>query len=502
MSTILPNVKHIVVVMFENRSLDTMLGWLYPEGAAPQTVLPPGSSPAFNGVKPDMWNPSTHRATPRTAGAPDQPQAGRPNDGKPVFVTQSAASRYVPDPDPNETFINITEQILGPQSTDEIVEPMHGFVLNYETTSTHDSTQVMQCHSEQQLPVMFALARAYAVSDAWFASVPSQTWPNRAFAQAGTSNGNVNNTTARPGSTGLDLPDPFQWDVRTIFNVLQDVGESWAVYHDTLVVPPLTRTMFPQLWDEALSPNFQHFSAFEDACAAGSLPRFSFIEPSFVIEPNDQHPPHDVKAGEHFLHRIWKAVSRSPAWNDTLLLITFDEHGGTFDHVLPPANAVSPDAASDPGDENFRFDRFGVRVPAILVSPYIAPGTVFRSPIDTPYDHTSILATLRDWLAIPNDSMLPSTRIAAAPTFEQVLTLSEPRTELPKISEPLLDFIHPSPDAPINDLQLSLVSGSAHRFNLDVGAVTASVTARAHAVTFFTALKDQVEGKAKPTPSP
>ena len=154
---------------------------------------------------------------------------------------------------------------------------MQGFVVNYENTSKlfekTDAAQIMQCHSPGQLPVLSALARSYAVSDAWFCSVPSQTWPNRAFVHAGTSNGHVDN-----GSP----PDPLKWDVMTIFNVLKSIGASWGVYSDTLITPSLTRTMFPKLWDPLLDPHFRGFSAFEYACSNGSLPSYSFIEPSFL----------------------------------------------------------------------------------------------------------------------------------------------------------------------------------------------------------------------------
>ena len=452
--------------MFENRSLDTMLGWLYANGDMPGTVLPAGSAPAFDGLKPDMSNPSSSGAS--------------------VSVSTTTVNSRIPDPDPQETFDNVTAQILGPQNVSTAaLLPMQGFVLNYQTTATQDPSQVLQCHSTGQLPVLSALARAYAVSDAWFASVPSQTWPNRAFAHAGTSNGHVDNSRVVPGTDARGLPDPFEWNVRTIFSVLDAVGSPWAVYHDTTLIPPLTRTMFPSLWDASLSSRFKSLSDFIGDCASGTLPAYSFVEPSFLIEPNDQHPPHDVAAGEQFLYKIWKAVSTSPAWNDTLLLITFDEHGGTFDHVLPPANAVAPDAASNPGDNAFCFDRFGVRVPAVLVSPYIAPGTVFRSPTTIPYDHTSILATLRDWLAIPSTQMLTSARVAQAPTLAQVLTLAAPRADVPEIEAPSTVYFHTSLDEPLNDVQRSLVAGNAHRFGRDLTAVGAAITTRAHAVDFF-----------------
>ncbi|MEX3613187.1 MAG: alkaline phosphatase family protein, partial [Burkholderia gladioli] len=220
--------------MFENRSLDTMLGWLYPDGELPLTVLPPGSSPYFDGLRPDMANPS--------------------GSGAAVLVTPAVANSRVPDPDPQETFVNVTEQIFGPP-----LAPMHGFVLNYETTDTSDASQVMQCHGTAQLPVLSQLARAYAVSDAWFAPVPNQTWPNRAFAHAGTSNGHVDNSQSVPGDELSKLPDPFKWDVRTIYNVLDELGLPWAVYHDTTLVSSLTRASLPKLWDESLSSHFHHF---------------------------------------------------------------------------------------------------------------------------------------------------------------------------------------------------------------------------------------------------
>ncbi len=205
------------------------------------------------------------------------------------------------------------------------------------------------------------------------------------------------------------------------------------------------------------------------------------------------HPPHDVAAGDAFLYAIWEAVSRSPAWASTLLIITFDEHGGCYDHVLPPLGAVSPDTASNPGDEGFRFDRFGVRVPTILVSPFIEPGTVFRASATdsgTPHDHTSILATIRDWLAIPPDLMLPSRRIAAAPTLARVLTRAEPRSDLPTIPAPGARRATAKPPAalPLNDLQRSLVAAAARRYTQEPAAALQAVGTREAAANFLGSL--------------
>ena len=366
MPPILAQIKHVVVVMLENRSCDNLCGWLY-ASQAPSLFLPAGSSAAFDGLNPRTFNPSN---------------ADYFHGNPPISVAagQGVQSSTVPNPDPQETFDNVTRQIYGPDGfTPAPLNPMQGFVINYATVDgVGDPGQIMQAHLPSQVPVLSQLARDYAICDAWFASVPSQTWPNRAFVHAGTSNGRVNNG---------EPPDPLQWDVATIFNVLSSLNIGWAVYSDTILTPSLTRTMFPKLWGDESAGNFHGFQAFEDDCGGGTLPRYAFIEPSFLVEPNDAHPPHDVEAAEQFLARIWNAVSASPCWNETLLIITFDEHGGCHDHVFPPTGAIPPDAASSAGDEDFGFDRFGVRVPTILASPYIQAGTVFRSPTTVPYDH-------------------------------------------------------------------------------------------------------------------
>jgi phospholipase C len=447
--------------MFENRSFDNLCGWLYADDVQPKVFLPEGSPEIYDGLKSDFSNPSSF--TP-----PMQP----------IPVTKGTTSSTVPNPDPEETFDNVTEQLYGPDGPTPTPRfPMRGFVVNYEKTKSGDPNQIMQTYMPEQLPVMSALARNYAISDAWFCSVPSQTWPNRAFVHAGTSNGNINNG---------EVPDPLCWEVDTIFNVLRQTGNSWSVYSDAPIIEPsLTRTMFPKLWSPFLDGHFQRFNAFQHACATNSLPQYSFVEPAFLQNANDAHPPHSMTASEQFLHDIWTAVSTSAAWPNMLLIITFDEHGGCIDHVLPPLGATSPDRASDPGHENFHFDRFGVRVPTVLVSPYIQAGTVFRSNTNTPYDHTSILATLRDWLAIPATQMLPSARIKAAPTVAQVLRLTSPRTDVPVIARPAAVAAAAPLSLEMNDLQKSIVTGMAVSAGMDPHAVLPAIKTRQDAVNFF-----------------
>lgn len=419
--TAIGQIKHLVVVMMENRSFDNLLGFLYAKDNNKPPINipapPQGGETSYDGLvdanpTSPFWNPSNPEYF--TSGAPPAKVYARQG-------TTGPNAMLIPDHDPREEFDHITFQILGPQGWPG--PKMMGFLVDYLTTDPghpSNANQLMQCYSLEQVSVISQLARNFAVSDRWFCSTPNQTLPNRAFVHAGTSMGRVNNT-----------PEPL-YDAQTIFEVLEETGHSWRVYNDSILMS-LARLQFPALWDPLLQVYFRGMGEFEEDAAAGTLPEYSFLEPSFLIEPNDQHPPHDVGLGEQFLLRVWKTVSTGKNWNNTLLVITFDEHGGCYDHVEPPA-ATPPDAASNPGEEGFRFDRYGVRVPTLLISPYIEAGTVFRSPTAVPYDHTSILATLRDWLQIPKEKMLASKRVDEAPTFANVLTRSTPRTELPVIT--------------------------------------------------------------------
>jgi phospholipase C len=233
---------------------------------------------------------------------------------------------------------------------------------------------------------------------------------------------------------------------------------TWVVYNDT-ILPSRTRLQLPRLWDPVLDGHFHSFDTFKQHARDGTLPIYSFIEPSFTIDPNDEHPPHDVRLGEQFIHDVYQAVSTGKDWEQTLLLITYDEHGGCYDHVPPPWNATPPDPETNPGEAGFCFNRFGVRVPALLISPYIEAGTVFRSTTSVPYDHTSILATiLRDWLNIPSNKMLPSARIKAAPGFANVLSRTTPRTDRPVVTpQESLAAWRVMPDTAPNDLQKSIM---------------------------------------------
>ena len=476
MFSAMSNIAHVVVVMLENRSFDNLLGWIYGPGKSPSQVIGGRvGDPSFFGLTAESyWNPSN--ATYFTGATAEK-----------VFATEGTTGESpfnVPDTDPEEDFDDMNFQLFGPQTpTEPQVASMLGFLLNYAKTNAKTPALLMETYSPQQLTMLSGLATNFAVCDSWHASAPCQTWPNRAFAHLGTSCGRVNNWP----------DDPFDFDVPTIFNVLETNKNTWAVFNPGPIIS-LTRLQFPKLWDSALESHFLSVDDFLTRAHDGTLPSYSFVEPSFMsIEgtPNDEHPPHDVCLGEHFLQSIYSAVVNGKNWEKSLLIITFDEHGGCPDHVPPPWGAIPPDAQSDPGEEGFRFNRFGVRVPTILVSPWIRAGTVFRSTTNVPYDHTSILATIRDWLAIPDQIMLPSKRIQAAPTFSNVLNLPQVRQDKPVITASCTPAPHllNAIEMP-NDLQRSMVAAMlrkmvAHPVDLSlVRKVLATIRTREDAARF------------------
>jgi phospholipase C len=234
--------------------------------------------------------------------------------------------------------------------------------------------------------------------------------PNRAFACAATSQGHMNDATS-------------SFTVPSIFGLLTEYNQSWKIYgYDA---EPLTRANFPDTIN-APEANFGRFADFQADAAAGRLPAYSFLEPSWSSTGNSEHPNYDVALGEEFILQAYHAVRSGPGWASTLVIITYDEHGGCYDHVPPPSGATPPD--STVGEYGFDFTRFGVRVPAVLVSPLIAAGTIFRIPAGSvPIDHTSVLKTIEQRWGLPS----LTARDAAAPGLAEVLTLTTPRTDDP-----------------------------------------------------------------------
>jgi phospholipase C len=360
MANNLGSIKSIVVLMLENRSFDNILGWLFANDGQP-----------LGGLTGKESNASL--------------------SGLLIPVSKNSTRDNVPSPDPGEEYQHINMQLFGSKTAP--VPPTAknlGFVLDYESVKGNPA-DIMACYDPSLIPNLAAIAKKYAVCDAWHAPVPSQTWPNRAFAHAATSWGMVNN-----------FPyDPYEWRMPTIFQKMAAIpGMTWRVYYDDNYVSG-TRLQFSPLHKPGYSKNIIGFENFLHDANAGQLPHYAFIEASFFHNPltgkkqSDLHPPSHITPGDEFIARCYNAIVTSPQWaaNEVLFVITFDEHGGCYDHVPPPANAVAPDNRK--GQLGFNFKRFGVRVPAVVVSPFVVAGSLFHAaPQTMPYDHTSILATI------------------------------------------------------------------------------------------------------------
>jgi phospholipase C len=447
-------VRRIVHVMLENRSLDNVLGWLY-EHEQPAHVIPADSSPAFDGLKTTMFN--------------------RDARGRKHHVIGGTGGRHaVPRFDPYEVYEHVTQQLFETSATPERpTEPTMGGFYNDYAKWYRRSDEIMMSYTPAELPVLNTLARRFAVSDRYFSSVPTQTNCNRAFAAAGNSlgiddQGQLQAWVNNRNSTWLAQPRGVQFSERTLWNVLDEQGfnqpSDWMIFNshgswleDRLGAEgyPYTRQIMERLQGDSFDPHFADVGSPDDPQAGtlfgmiadGTLPTFSFIEPSWGLPlgpglgPNgtDYHPPGDIRKGERFLQHLYEALIANPhIWESLLLIVNFDEHGGTYDHVPPPWTAVPPwhDNTDTPRpdvvEQGFEFDRFGVRVPLILVSPFVREGTVFRAEGDIPFDHTSVLATVLHLMGVERHHWRLGARVAHAPLFHDVLT-DEPRNDIPAL---------------------------------------------------------------------
>jgi phospholipase C len=432
-------IEHVVVLMLENRSFDHLFG-LFP-GA--DGIVGTG---AANLLHPSLPESATNPRFPAEKGAP--------------FAIDKGQG---PSHSLNGTNVQLFNDKAG--AGQSVAPSNSGFVANYADTLRHDRVGAptpdelavpMRCFTPDDFPALNALAREFVLCDRWFAEVPGPTMPNRLYAHAATSAGYAHN----------DWQHLF--DFRTIYENLNDAGKSWAVYFsDDVELAKFSR--INHLRDS--------FRIFEDRFSAdakgGKLPSYTFIIPRFAsakasgAAANSMHAPDDPRPGDALVADVYEALRASEeAWGKTLLIVTFDEHGGFFDHVAPPS-APNPDDLSSPapGDPAsfapvFGFDRLGLRVPTILVSPWLPKGKIDS----TPYQHTSILATAKAIFGLPS---FLTRRDASARSFEGLLG-EAPRADtpqtLPRIAgEEAAPAASTSPDHPSNqppdELIESLVAG-------------------------------------------
>jgi phospholipase C len=379
--------KHIVVLMMENRSFDHMLGYLKQDW------------PNLDGLTGNETNPDTN--------------------GDLQQVQNTAAAQSELDPDPDHSWEGVNMQIFGnAQGTDDGSPKMQGFIKSYFTKEQDvgHSRNIMNCFDPKNLSVLVQLAEQYAVCDRWFSSLPGPTVPNRMFAHFGTSFGHVDNAMK------------FFDNGKSIYSRVLNGGGSARIYYFDESSASVGFTFQLQNQPAAMA-NYQQFL---NDCANSNLPDYSFIEPNYSDHANllasDQHPDHNVTAGENFIADVYNHIRKSPLWESTLLVIVYDEHGGTFDHVTPPSiTADGGDYGSDPVS-GFQFNRLGIRVPAVFVSPWIDQGTL----VHTQYEHASIPRTVADFFITDptKRNLMPRESRANVFTADPALfTLATPRTD-------------------------------------------------------------------------
>jgi phospholipase C len=271
---------------------------------------------------------------------------------------------------------------------------MNGFTAANDSASANadpadpSGSRTMGYYAKGTLPFYNGIANQFAIADRYFASTLTQTFPNRFYLYAGTSFGHIRNDLPSPRGTFYTQP--------TVFRSLDAAHVSWKLYVSSFSEAQL----FADVHNDP--SNVVPFSQYSTDAKNGTLPQVSFVESDpfgKVNDESDEHPPANVQVGEKLVHDVMQALVNSPDWSSSAMFLTYDEHGGFYDHVAPPA-AVKPDNIApmlQPGDTPGAFDRYGIRVPAIVISPYAKQHYVSH----TVYDHTSILHFIETRFALP-----------------------------------------------------------------------------------------------------
>ena len=415
-------IKRFVVLMLENRSFDHLFGYLRSTNAKVMGL---------------------------TGGESNQKNPNSPSD--PV-IKVSRSTSFVMRFDPGHEFYDVQIQLYGPlKNTDPNLPPianppsqpaaMTGFIASATKAVdyTGDENLIMECFQPDQLPVLMTLANEFALFNFWYSSLPGPTWPNRFFVHAATSSGLSDSPSTSQILAG------FSFENGTIYDKLDKAGRTWCIYHDGL---PQTAGI-SSLRGEYINPlteKFQDIDDFFEDIQNGDLSDYNFIEPRYdtgnnYLDGNSMHPLNDIRKGEALVKRVYEALRNSKYWSDTMFIITFDEHGGFYDHQPPPATVSTGDDSRYANIAYaFLFNQLGVRVPAIVVSAYTARGTIIgddAADLSTLFDHSSVLATVEKRFGMA----ALTKRDAAANTLEIALNLETPRlspadalTGLPNIS--------------------------------------------------------------------
>jgi phospholipase C len=383
MASLEQKTQHVIVVMLENRSFDHLLGML--DHPKQFENLPPGT---FN----------------------------EDRSGNRIFANRAPDRTFAADASHHHE--EVMEQVYGERRPRwPYVAKNDGFVkvhegrLRRKGIDLQHLREVMDYYESDQMPVLSSLAKSYVLFDHWFSSMPGPTWPNRHFTHAGTSFGMNSNNILRAPSAGP-----------TVFSRLIRARRDWIVYADGLT----TTWFFDDVWRPTTRDRFRPFGSLLADIAADQLPDYAFVDPDhFGSDSYSEHPARNIRNDRDFrdteqkIHAIHRALELQPdVFDKTVLLITYDEHGGLHDHVAPP-ELPRPDR-HEAGQ--FRFDVGGVRVPAVLVSPWAPPATVNQHV----YDHTSIINTVRQRFAPAEPRLTERDGNARVIWKEDNLSLSAP----------------------------------------------------------------------------
>lgn len=371
-------IKHVVLLMLENHSFDEMLGCY-------QSIYS-----GLDGVDPKAL-----------------PRANMDEQGKPYYQNPK-----------NTLFMRFDPKHEHPDVMTQIDNNNGGFIRDflktYPSSTPQDRGNIMGYYEHGFLPALHALADDFTICDRWFSSLPGPTWPNRFFALSGTSSGKV---TMPEGLEHPHIETILSQTQVTIFDRLNETQRSWKIYYYDFPSSLVFRSL-RQGHNLAHFEHIDNFFAKTDArLNEADFPEFVFIEPKyFGVDQNDDHPPHNLMKAEKLIADVYNAIrSNDSLWETTLLVVVFDEHGGFYDHVPPPA-AVAPDGKTDEYD----FTRLGVRVPALLVSPWVGRGVLHQQ-----FDHTSLLKYLIDKWGLGPLGL----RATQANSIEIALKEPEPRTD-------------------------------------------------------------------------
>jgi phospholipase C len=391
-------IEHVFVLMLENRSFDHMFGFAGLSGADAAS----GARTAIDGLTGSESNTLRGERYPVVRGA---------DWAIPV--------------DPAHEFSSTLDQLCGPGA--RYVPPYpavdnSGFVDSYDHSGGgNEPGQIMRCFdTPKQLPVLYALAQEYAICDRWHASMPGPTWPNRMFVHAASSGG-LDHSPSTSDIVLWETLSGFTFSKGTIFDALKSRRAAFHFYSGDEF------PMVAALKGIGLGDVHRIEDLLSDLRSKRPFPyAYVFIEPSYNVlfeykGSSSMHPLADVRDGERLVKTVYEAIRGSEVWARSLLVITWDEHGGFYDHVAPPAAVPPGDTtpASKHNQSHFTFERYGVRVPAIVISPFVPRGTVDHRV----YDHASIPATLEALLGIP-----PLTaRDASARSLLPLLSLEAPR---------------------------------------------------------------------------